>query len=92
MADFHVPTFFRSLAFDGRDGDGPVRGLHRLRPVAQPQSFYPPPEWTPPLRRLLGLLLSIRVQCQRHGQGGHKAGRQPSGGHGKEVNHHNNYL
>ena len=40
-----------------------------------------------PLWCVLGLLLSIRLQCKCHGQGGHKAGRQPSRCYGQETPH-----
>ena len=63
-----VLLFYRPLAFDGRDGHGVVRGLHRLRPASESESVDSSPLRTFALRRLLGLLLSVRLQRERHGQ------------------------
>ncbi len=59
----------RSLVTNGCAGDGLVRGLHSFCPAAQPQGVYAAFVGSPPLRRLLGLLLAVRLQRQRHGQG-----------------------
>ena len=61
--------FLRPLAADGRDGHGPVRGVHRLRAAALAQGLDAPPLGAAPLRRLLGVLLAVRLLDQRHGQG-----------------------
>ena len=64
--------FSRPLALDGRDGDGPLRGLHRLREAAQLEGLHSTLVRTFAVRRLLGLLLAVCLQRQRHGQGGHQ--------------------
>ena len=61
----------RALAADGRDGDGAVRGVHRLRAAALAEGVDAAPLRPPPLRRLLGLLLAVRLLSKRHGQGEH---------------------
>ncbi len=64
--------FFRPLASDGRDGHGVVRGLHRLRAASEFESFDASSIRAFALRCLLGLLLPVRLQRERHGQSCHQ--------------------
>ena len=51
------------------DGHGSVRGIHCVRAAAESEGVYAAPHGATRLRRLLGLLLFIHFQRQRHGQG-----------------------
>lgn len=66
-------------------GNGFVCGFHRFRPIAQPQSVDAIVDWSPRLRRFLGLFLVVHFQRQRYGQSGHPSGGQSRRCHGKEI-------
>ena len=45
----------------GSNGDGPLRGVYRLRPAAQSEGVNAAADGTPGLWRLLGLFLIVHI-------------------------------
>lgn len=56
-----------TLATDGRDGHGTLRGVHRVHSITQLEGIHYTPDRITDLRRLLGFLFLVHIQHKCNG-------------------------